>query len=247
VLRVARLGSSVDPSRAADALAQLEPLSLPQVPRPLARGRTGHVVWSTETVLPGCRPDSVTPTLVAAVADFCARLPRDATAPTAFASDMANLRDQLPRFRAPLLRLEARAAPAIGRLPSVLRHGDLWRGNILVERGAVTGVVDWDAWHPVGVPGTDLLHLVASARAFATRQGFGEVMQEHPWQHPLFTAATAEYWNRLGVTPDRETLEAIGISWWTTSTIANLHRHPHMASNQRWLRTNVESVLGRFP
>jgi hypothetical protein len=215
VFRVAGAGSPVEPSRAADALVELESLSDPLIPR-----------------------------LVAAVADVCARLPRDGSPPTAFASDIASLIDRLPRFREPLLELEGRAEPVIAGLPSVLRHGDLWRGNLLVEDGALTGVVDWDAWHPSGVPGTDLLHLVASAHAFATRQSFGELMRERPWERALFRSAATGYWARLGIDPTRETLEAIGIAWWTMHTKANLQRHPHMVADERWLRRTVESLLG---
>jgi hypothetical protein len=244
VFRVAGAGSPVEPSRAADALVELEPLALPHIPRLLARGGAGTAAWTTETLLPGRRAGSISPGLVAAVADFCARLPRDAGPPTAFASDIACLIDQLPSFRAPLLELHARAEPAIAGLPSVLRHGDLWRGNLLVEGGTLTGVVDWDAWHPSGVPGTDLLHLVASAHAFATRQSFGELMRERPWERALFTAAAAGYWTRLGIDPTRETLEAVGIAWWTMHTKANLQRHPHMATDERWLKRTVESLLG---
>jgi hypothetical protein len=244
VLRVAGAGSPVEPSRAADALVELETLSLPLIPRLAAQGQAGPAAWTTETLLPGRRAGSLSPGLVAAVADFCARLPHDGSPPTAFASDIAGLIDRLPRFRAPLLELEARAAPVIAALPSVLRHGDLWRGNLLVQDGALTGVVDWDAWHPSGVPGTDLLHLVASARAFATRQSFGELMRERPWERASFTAAATGYWRKLGIDPTRETLEAIGIAWWTMHTKANLQRHPHMVADERWLTRTVESLLG---
>jgi hypothetical protein len=244
VLRVAASGSNVDPCHAAEALVELGARSLPLIPRLAAHGHAGPAAWTSETLLPGRRADSLSPGLVAAVADFCARLPHDGSPPTAFASDIASLIDRLPRFREPLLQLEARAAPIIAGLPSVLRHGDLWRGNLLVQDGALSGVVDWDAWHPAGVPGTDLLHLVASARAFATRQSFGEVMRERPWERPSFTAATAAYWRKLGIDPTRETLEAIGIAWWTMHTKANLQRHPHMVDDERWLKRTVESLLG---
>ncbi|MEO8686689.1 MAG: aminoglycoside phosphotransferase family protein [Solirubrobacteraceae bacterium] len=245
VLRVARGGSPAEPLQAAGALARLEPLGLPHVPRLLGRGDAGTVAWTTETLLPGRRPDALSPELGVEVADFCARLPRGASPPAAFASDIASLIDRLPRFREPLRELEMRAAPAIATLPSVLRHGDLWLGNLLVERGLLTGVVDWDAWHPSGVPGTDLLHLVASAYAVATRQSFGELMRERPWELSLFTAAAKDYWNELCIAPTRETLEAIGIAWWTMHATGNLQRHPHMANDERWLRTSVESLLGK--
>ena len=63
------------------------------------------------------------------------------------------------------------------------RHGDLWSGNLLVAGRRLTGVLDWDAWHPAAVPGTDLLHLVATEQAHRTRHSLGSVwmVTTFPW------------------------------------------------------------------
>jgi hypothetical protein len=52
-------------------------------------------------------------------------------------------------------------------LPMVVAHGDYWAGNILVQRGRVTGVVDWERatvddlpiWDPVKAVGSAAYHL----------------------------------------------------------------------------------------
>jgi hypothetical protein len=52
-------------------------------------------------------------------------------------------------------------------LPMVVSHGDYWAGNILVERGRVVGVVDWERatlddlpiWDPLKAVGSTVYHL----------------------------------------------------------------------------------------
>jgi hypothetical protein len=123
-------------------------------------GRTGDVSWSAESLMPGDTPRGLTPKLFTEVASFALSLPRGAGPPTAFGEDVRALAARLPRHAVALHELFERHDARLSQLPSVLRHGDLWTGNLLVERGRLSGVVDWDAWHPAAVPGTDLLHIV---------------------------------------------------------------------------------------
>jgi SAM-dependent methyltransferase len=48
-------------------------------------------------------------------------------------------------------------------LPLVTCHGDFWAGNVLVERGRVCGVVDWERGALGGLPFWDLVKAVGSA------------------------------------------------------------------------------------
>jgi SAM-dependent methyltransferase len=48
-------------------------------------------------------------------------------------------------------------------LPLVTCHGDYWAGNVLVERGRVSGVVDWERGSLDGLPFQDLVKAVGSA------------------------------------------------------------------------------------
>jgi hypothetical protein len=124
-----------------------------------------------------------------------------------------------------------------------MRHGDLWKGNLLVERGILSGVVDWDAWHPAAVPGTDLLHLVAMEEMVGRGRSLGEVWLERPWTRPAFRAATARYWRELGITLDPEILEAVGWGWWANQVAWGLVRLPELADDEQWLDRNVHVVM----
>jgi hypothetical protein len=44
--------------------------------------------------------------------------------------------------------------------PRTAVHGDFWPGNVLLHGGAVTGVVDWERFEPVGSPTRDLARFV---------------------------------------------------------------------------------------
>jgi hypothetical protein len=244
MLRVARAGSAGDPTRAGGALQRLGAAGTDNVPGLVARGREGEAAWSTERLLPGRPPGDLTPAVVRAAAAFCAGLPRTGEAPRAFAEDIAGLADRLPAHADGLRAVERAAGGAIAELPSILGHGDLWLSNLLFEGGRLTGVVDWDAWHPAAVPGTDLMHLVAAARAFATFKTFAELVGERPWEDELFVAAGRDYWPALGVAPGREQLEAVAIAWWAGQTHSRLRRQPTDADDREWVRRNVEPVLG---
>lgn len=55
-----------------------------------------------------------------------------------------------------------RALQVVGRLPAVAMHGDLQRGNVLIDGNAV-GAVDWEGAWLEGIPGLDLVFLALFA------------------------------------------------------------------------------------
>jgi Phosphotransferase enzyme family len=243
VLRTALADSPADPARSAEALERLAPLGLACVPILSGRGRIDGASWTSESVLPG-RPPGGSPTWLAReVARFCLALPRGSGRATAFDEDLRALVAKLPRVASPLLELLARTSPEIDSLPAVTSHGDLWSGNVLVEDDRLTGVIDWDAWHPAGVPGTDLLHFTAADLALQSRRSFAEVLLERPWTSGGFREAAVDYWSVLGVEPREEILRAVGVAWWAGQTASDLIRHPNHAKDERWLARNVAPIL----
>lgn len=205
----------------------LETLDHPLVPRLLGRGEG----WTAESLLPGNRPARITPEVWRACAELCASLPRSA-APKAPRADLATIPnlDEKP----------SEALNALDRLPGIARHGDLWRPNLLTQRGTLTGVVDWDAWHPAAAPGTDLLNLYATEHH---GPGIGRAWRAKPWRSEGFASATAGYWSALGVRPAPEQLDAIAVAWWAGQVSASLRRLPHLREDAAWLEENVYSVV----
>jgi hypothetical protein len=90
----------------------------------------------------------------------------------------------------------AAAARDVRRVPvSVLRHGDLSGQNWLVDKGEVTGLVDWETAVDDGVPGFDVLHAAVSwfhhvlARSGASEQSVAAGFEAAWDRSPFFAGA----------------------------------------------------------
>lgn len=205
----------------------------PLVPRSLGGGSVGDAFWSAETLLPGSRPRRVTDEMWSACVDLCASFPA-APAAEAPRADLEAISATLGidlDVTGPLARLEG--------LGGAARHGDLWRPNLLTQDGRLTGVVDWDAWHPAAAPGVDLLNLFATERH---GPGIGGAWRREPWRSHDFAAATARYWKARGLAPAPADLDSIAVAWWAGQVAATLRRLPHLAEDRAWLNANVLPV-----
>jgi Protein of unknown function (DUF1679) len=243
LLRVTRAGASGDPATLADTLERLATAGVPLAPRPLGRGVVAGASWTAEKLLPGHRPGRVTPELAHHAALACARLPISDAVPTAPVEDLLGAAAALPRYGADLRRLADRLRSGVRGIPAVQRHGDLWAGNLLVDRGRLTGIVDWDAAHSSGVPGADLVQLVATDVRQRRRLPLGRAVLERPWRTSTFTAATAAYWRALDIAPRRALLDVAGIAWWASEIHHTLVRFPQRRTDERWVAENVAAVL----
>jgi hypothetical protein len=243
LLRVTRAGTSGDPAAVADTLLRLATAGLPLVPQPLGRGVVAGASWMAEELLPGHRPGRVTPDLVHQAALACGRLPTSDAVPSAPVDDLFGAAAVLPRYAADLRRLADRLRSRLDGIPAVQRHGDLWAGNLLVDRGRLTGIVDWDAAHRSGVPGADLVQLVATDMRRRRRLPLGRAVLELPWRASTFTAATAAYWGALDIAPRMALLDIAGIAWWASEIHHTLVRFPQRRSDERWMAENVAAVL----
>ena len=133
--------------------------------------------WLVETALPGVDGRRAGQAeLLTAAAYAIAPLHRVGAAPAAdgllreWVEDRLALVADLPGADPGLLG-ERLADALAGR--GLLRgwvHGDLWAGNLLLDRDhrTVTGLLGWEAAGPAGVPAADLAHLVVRSRAQAT-------------------------------------------------------------------------------
>jgi Ser/Thr protein kinase RdoA (MazF antagonist) len=242
MLRVARAGSPGDPLVLADTLDRLAAAGVPLAPRPLARGVTAGAAWTAEEALTGRPPVAAGGRLVAQVVEACRRFPRRDMPPTAPVEDLLAAAALLPDRAPALRRLAAEVETGIAPLPAVYRHGDLWTGNMLVDRGRLTGLVDWDAAHPGGVPGADLVQLVGTDARRRAGLHLGPAFLAGRWRAPATRGAAAAYWRAAGVAPEHG-LQWAGIAWWATEVHHTLRRLPHRAADEEWVRTNVDQVL----
>ena len=247
ILRVARSGSAGDPSAVADTLELLGRDRVPLTPRLYARGTTAGASWLAEAELPGRRPTHGSDSLTRQVAELCVSFPRENGAPTATADDLAGIAAALPERAGEIGGLSTEVSVHMRTTPSILRHGDLWAGNLLVDRrGRLSGLVDWDAAHPAAVPGADLLQLVATEFRRKAHRALGPAFLAQPWRLAEFGEAAAGYWREVGIRPDDDLLDIVGIAWWATEVHGTLARLPHRAADERWVETNVDRVLARL-
>lgn len=243
LLRMAPAGSPADPTPTAARLQALAHHRLDLVPRLLSAGETAAIAWTAESLMPGARPRRVSPSLARDAAIFCATLPATEGTPTAPAEDLATLAALLPDRAPALRRITSDMHRALSPVPAVMRHGDLWAGNLLVEHGKLSGVVDWDAAHPLAMPGTDLLQLIATDRRRRRRLPLGTVWLQRPWRWPQFTTAARHYWPHVGVPSTDDLGELLAIAWWAGEIAGTLRRLPHRAADDPWLSANIDPVI----
>ena len=242
VLRVGRSGTTGDPAPVVATLERLAAAGVAHVPILLARGHTLGTSWLAESTLPGHRPRRLTPALALLVAETCARFPTAGGPPTALADDLAGIAGHLPGRAGRLSRLAAVLEPGVRAWPGVLRHGDLWTGNLLVERGRLSALLDWDAAHPAAVPGADLVHLFG-AEALSRHRTLGATFLARPWRSDRFRRASAPYWAALALVPGTDLLDLAGVAWWAAAVHGTLTRFPVRRCDERWLAVNVDAVL----
>jgi hypothetical protein len=215
------------------------------VPHVIASGNVPRGVrsvgWSIETRLGGRRPRRVERALAHDLVAFSACLPRFDSEPTASLDDLADLRESLPGHAPVWREIAPQLADPTGE-PAVARHGDLWIGNLLARRGRLSGVVDWDTWHPAGVPGTDLLHLYA----FDPSVPLGRRVRERPWRSAEFADFTRWYWRALGIRVTTQRLDGVGLAWWVGQIAAALRRDPQLARDEQWIDENISTVATTF-
>jgi hypothetical protein len=246
ILRLATVGGLKDAARNSEALRRLGDSGVGHVPGLVAAGTTLDVGWSVERALPGSPVHTLSPQLLREVAEWAATLPHGDGPALAVSERLERIGSAFPGLAADLRPAQERARTAAAAVPAVLEHGDLWAGNLLAAQGRLTGVVDWDNWHPAGVPGADLLHVIAMTRRARTRQELGELWLERPWAGTAFRDATAGYFGRLGLELTDELAWLAGVSWWAAHVAAGLRRGRQPAGDPDWVARNVENVVPRL-
>jgi Phosphotransferase enzyme family len=117
--------------------------------------------------------------------------------------------ERLPEDLARLAAIHARLRTE--SVPRTVVHGDLWWGNVLVGRGRVTGVVDWEGACPCGEPVRDLARFAIMYALYLGTGGKGSpvwgagvefAMNGSGWFPELFQDFLGVGLRRLGASPD---------------------------------------------
>jgi hypothetical protein len=246
-LRVAKVGHTKDPARGRAALLALEAADVPLVPRPLAGGITAGAAWATESVMVGQHVDALTPALLDQIIRFLAALPAGPPDRRAVDDQLAEVAAVFPEHAAAFERATAAAARWGSSLPAVLVHGDMWLNNVFVTHGQLSGVFDWDTWHPAGLPGTDLLNLLAADVRARQRRDVGELLADDYWRSPEVVDALQAYMRARALpVSDAAGLAAIAIGWWASRLAGSLHRAHRSVDDPAWVRRNIDLALERL-
>jgi hypothetical protein len=246
-LRIARVGHPKSDRRGYTALQALEAAGVPLVPRPVDHGVTAGAGWSLETRLPGGHTARLTTDLLGEISEVLLRLPEDRRSPTATDDHIADACRAFPQHAEALAAAGAAVRRWSAAMPSVLVHGDLWLNNVLVADGHLSGIFDWDTWHPAGLPGSDLLNLLAAEERTSSRRDIGQLLIDDHWRsaevldvlRPAFAA-------RGRALPDAAGLAALGVGWWASRVAAALDRGWRPTDQPAWVARNVELPLGRI-
>ncbi len=243
VLRVGLIGAPGDPARAAAGLSFVSGAQIPQIPRLLASGTGSGASWTAEVALLGSPPRRVERPVIDDVVGILGRLPSVSASPTSLVEDLSVIAAGVPARAVRVAQLLDRVRGDLAALPAVTRHGDLWSGNLLVNDGRVAGVVDWDAWHPASVPGTDLLQLLVTDWRRRVACPLGEAWVRRPWDDARVTVELRRHLQHVGVDPRQDVVALIALAWWATEVAGTLRRAPTLGTDPNWLAGNVDQVL----
>lgn len=246
-LRVSRVGHPKDPARGRAALLALAAGDVPLVPKPLGGGTIAGANWSTESVVTGDHVEELTAELLEDVSRFLAGLPARPDGSPAVDDQLAEVAGFFPEHAAELREVAAAARAWGAALPPVLVHGDMWLNNLFVTDGRLSGVFDWDTWHPAGLPGTDLLNLLAAETRTQQRRDIGPLLIDDYWRSNEVVETLRPYFEQRGLGfPDAAGLAAIGVGWWSSRIYAELHRARRQIDDAAWVRRNLVDALARL-
>lgn len=245
LVRMGLSGTAADPSHARAGLEMVASAAGGLAPPVQASGQCAEITWVLEGLLPGSTPAHLVPGLADQVAAFLGDMPA-AGRPAEVLDDARVLAEVVPGAAAVVLAAAQSVCESAPAAQGQLVHGDLWAGNLLTVGSRLTGVVDWDAWTPAGVPGVDLLHLLATDARIRQRRALGEIWLQRPWENADFVGPVRRYWPAWG--GDADARAAVGVAWWLSQLARDLRRNPTLGRQDAWVQRNITTVtevLGR--
>jgi glycosyltransferase involved in cell wall biosynthesis len=228
----------------------LTPSLRDRVPWPIARGAAGTAVWVLEPRAAGRRLRRMTGQLWTDCLDVlvelhtCDGAGEVGAAPALAAQARAVGAHVGAADAAALERLADRLGELLGHAPLGWSHGDMWPDNLLVRRGRLNVIVDWDWATRRALPMLDLIDLIASTARGRRGEPPGPRFLELIW--PLARSGGDErmraYADRTGTPADARTLEALAVASWLAHVARDLVPYAHR-QRAAWLEPNVAAPL----
>jgi len=128
------------------------------------------------------------------------------------------------------------------RLPLVWSHGDAGCNFLQGRNGELSGIIDWETFHPNGLPLLDWILLCVFHRArHGHDAGWAQLRRALNGEQNVFFAGLPfeDYLTSLNL--DRQLIPALALSAWV-QYVAN--RLPERGCDPAWLRRTVFDVLG---
>jgi hypothetical protein len=243
-LRVAQTGHTKDPLRARGALLALQAAEVAHVPRPVAAGQTAGATWTTETVMAGGHAADLTARLVDDVIGLCTMLPTQGGPARAITDNLTTVARVFPHHAEVLEALASSAVAWTSSMPAVLEHGDLWLNNLITGDGRLRGLIDWDTWHPAGVPGSDLIALIAAEERRRSKRESGDLLVDDYWRSPVIDDVLGRYFRALSLRrPDTAGRAGVAVGWWASRVAGSLYRATRPATDRDWVAHNIDAPI----
>jgi hypothetical protein len=218
---------------------------------PLAQGAEGRLRWTLEPRAPGRAPRILKPELLGDCIEFLSEL--RATPPVTPTGDAADGAGALgaaisKEDREVLARARAELSRRLAGVPRGWTHGDFWPANLLVQRGRLSAVIDWDGARPDGLPLTDLLHLLGYTDRVARRLPLGRRCTD--WLWPLARAGGDDriraYCERVVLPADGKLLGALAVAYWLERVDRDVGMFPQRTRDRQWMDANVRGPLAHL-
>jgi len=246
------------PETAVRAILDAHPPSVlrERIVEPLAIGTVGPVRYVLEPKVPGRHPTGLTDQLWRQSVEFLAdlhRLPRrtpDVGLPTSWPSlpqAVEILGPHASRDERPLLdRIHRTIDERVRGLELGAGHGDFFTQNLLVARGNLCAVLDWEWAARDSLPLLDLFDLRAQLgwrrrRGLRAGQNFTDVLW--PLARQGGDKAVRAYCQAVGAPADAYTLGALAMAHWLLRTARLGSIDPRRLEDEHWWRANVAAPL----
>jgi len=228
-----------------------------RIPRPLAEGRVGGARYVLEAMAQGSPPLSMTRRIRDECLEFLVALHsvgRDAGGSSRrgdvrLGAHLDALSSHVPPEQRAFLRsLGRELEKRLSGVPLGASHGDFWNENLMVHRGRLSAVLDWEWAEIEALPMLDLMDLIALSprrtRALPPGTRFTRII----W--PLARAGgderVREYCMRTGTPSDTRTLEDLAKAYWTVRVARAVKLSSRRRANRRWMEQNVHRPLAEL-